>query len=228
MLETMVGVCDIQISVTVISHQIVILLRHYQKKSDCYQGHGMTLIQESAVASLGYAKTLPAHKQEEYAKAFQEFNKSFQVRRTKHAEVPTTFVNPIRPKHVKLKRFTLRGLSLRKALEEEEAEKQRQRRAESIEQARLERYNALFQLHNIFNDSDPFSQDSKPSSQQDPSLSDQNLSDGPQFNSNAPVHESENSSSDDDVQCLGTQAQCQSPVVPSSFSQRKSGESDSD
>lgn len=77
----------------------------------------MTLVEESAVTSLDYAKALPAHEREEYAKAFQEFNSLFQNRRTKHAEVPTTFVDPIRPKDVKLKKGKRRGLSLREALE---------------------------------------------------------------------------------------------------------------
>ena len=103
------------------------------KKSDRYQGHGMTLIEESAVTSLNYAKTITAYEQEKYAKAFRKFNSLFQDRRTKHAEVPTTFADPIKPKDVKLKKGKRRGLSLREALEEEEAEKRRQRQAESIE-----------------------------------------------------------------------------------------------
>lgn len=115
------------------------------KKGDQYQGHGITLVEKSAVTSPDYAKTLPAHEREEYAKAFQEFNSLFRNRRTKHAEVATTFIDPIRPKDVKLKKGKRRGLSFRQALEEEEAEKRRRQRAESIEQARLERHNVLSQ-----------------------------------------------------------------------------------
>ena len=98
----------------------------------------MTLVEESAITSLVYAKTLPAHERKKYAKVFREFNSLFPNRRTKHAEVSTTFVDPIRPKDVKLKKRKRRGLSLREALEKEEAEKRRRQRAESIEQARLE------------------------------------------------------------------------------------------
>ena len=47
------------------------------KKSDRYQDHGMTLIEESAVTSLDYAKALPAYEREKHAKAFQEFNSLF-------------------------------------------------------------------------------------------------------------------------------------------------------
>lgn len=84
--------------------------RDLVKTGDRYQGHGMTVIEQSAVMSLDYAKSLPAHEREEYAKAFREFNRGCQNRRAKHAEVPTTFVDPIRPKDVKMKkRQTLRG-----------------------------------------------------------------------------------------------------------------------
>ncbi len=108
--------------------------RTISKKSDRYQGHGMTLVEESAVMSIDYAKTLPAYEQEKYAKVFQKFNSLFQNRQTDHSEVPTAFVDPIRPKDVKLKKGKRRGLSLCEALEEGEAEGQRQRRAESSEQ----------------------------------------------------------------------------------------------
>ncbi len=57
------------------------------KKSDRYQDHGMTLVEELAVTSLDYARALPAHEREEYAKVFQEFNSLFQDRRTKYSEV---------------------------------------------------------------------------------------------------------------------------------------------
>ena len=105
------------------------------KKGDRYQDHSMTLVEELAVKSLDYAKALSANEREEYAKVFQEFNTLFQNRRTKYTEVPTTFVDPIRPKDVKLKKGKRRGLSLHEPLEEEEAEKRQQRRAESIERA---------------------------------------------------------------------------------------------
>lgn len=185
------------------------------KKGDQYQGHGMTLVEESAVTSLDYAKTLPALEREKYAKAFQEFNSLFQNRQTKHAEVPTTFVDPIRPKDVKLKKRKRRGLSLRETLEEEEAEKRRRQRAESIEQARLERHNVLSQSQiNVENPDPP--------SLQGPNLSDQDLLDRPEFNSDGPEHESEDNGSNDDVQYLRTQAMSHSAISPSSFSSRKS------
>ena len=65
------------------------------KPIDRYQDHGMALVEESAVKSLDYAQTLPANEREEYAKAFHKFNSLYQSRRSKHAEVPTTFVDPI-------------------------------------------------------------------------------------------------------------------------------------
>ena len=48
------------------------------KKSDRYQDDDMTLVEESAVTSLDYAKALQVYEREEYAKAFQEFNSLFQ------------------------------------------------------------------------------------------------------------------------------------------------------
>ena len=155
--------------------------RTISKKSDRYQGHGMTLVEESAVMSIDYAKTLPAYEQEKYAKVFQKFNSLFQNRQTDHSEVPTAFVDPIRPKDVKLKKGKRRGLSLCEALEEGEAEGQRQRRAESSEQTWLERHNVLSQSQiNAENPNFP--------SSQGPNLSDQDLLDGPEFNSDVPEH----------------------------------------
>lgn len=146
------------------------------KPIDRYQDHGMTLVEESAVKSLDYAQTLPANEREEYAKAFHEFNSLYQSRKSKHAEVSTTFVDPIRPKDVKFRKGKRRGLSLREALEEEEVEKRRRRRAESIERSRLGRHNALFQ---------PQASNQQP--QESTDLSDQDLSDGPQVNSDVPA-----------------------------------------
>ncbi len=83
----------------------------------------MTLLEKSSVTLLDYAKALLAYEREEYTKVYQEFNCLFQNRRTKYSEVPITFVDPIRPKDVKLKKGKRRILSLREALEEEEAEK---------------------------------------------------------------------------------------------------------
>ena len=191
------------------------LTRTLVKKGDRYQDHGMTLVEESAVTSLDYAKALPAYEQEECVKAFPEFNSLFQNRRTKHAEVPTTFVDPIRPKDVKLKKGKRRGLSLRKALEEEETEKQRQRQAESIGQARLERHNVLSQFQINVENLDLLSS-------QGPNLSDHDLLDRPEFNSDVPDHESEDNRSNDDVQYLKTQARSHSAISHSSFSSRKS------
>ena len=76
----------------------------------------------SVTASLDYAKTLPVHEREEYAKAFQEFNAVFQARKAKQALVPTTFVDPIRPKDIRHKKGKRRGLTLHEALDEEEAD----------------------------------------------------------------------------------------------------------
>ncbi len=60
--------------------------RTISKKGDRYKGHGITLVKESAVTSLDYAKTLLADEREEYAKASQKFNSPFQNRRTKHTK----------------------------------------------------------------------------------------------------------------------------------------------
>lgn len=79
----------------------------------------MALVEKSAIMSLDYAKTLPANKREEYAKAFHEFNSLYQNQKIKHAEVALTFIDPIRPKDVILKKGKRCGLSLREALEEE-------------------------------------------------------------------------------------------------------------
>lgn len=196
--------------------------KHMTGKNDRYHRHGMALLEEAAVTSLDYAKTLPANEREEYAKAFQEFNSLFQNRRARHAEIPTTFVDPIRPKDVKLKKGKRRGLSLREALEKEEVEKRRRRRAKSIEQARLERHNALSQSQSPAKSLHPFLQDSNSPFHQSPELSDQDLSDGPEFHSDVPVHESENSGSDDEIQYLRTQAKSQSAVPPPSFPSSKS------
>ncbi len=64
----------------------------------------MALLEESAIASLDYAKTLLVHERKEYAKAFQEFNALFQARKAKKALVLTTFVYPIRLKDVRQKK----------------------------------------------------------------------------------------------------------------------------
>lgn len=106
-----------------------------------------------------------------------------------------------RPKDVKFRKGKRRGLSLREALEEEEREEGRRRRAKSIEQSRLERHNALFQ---------PQASNQQP--QEDTDLSDQDLSDGPQGTNDVPAYESEDNKSDNDIQYLGTQARSPSPV----------------
>ena len=97
---------------------------HLPKNIDQYQGHGMALIEKSAIMSLDYAKALLANKQEKYAKIFQKFNNLYYNQKIKHVKVSTIFVNPIRPKDVMLKKGKHCGLSLRKALKEEEVEKQ--------------------------------------------------------------------------------------------------------
>lgn len=97
---------------------------HLPKAIDQYQDHGMSLVEESTVTSLDYAKTLPANEQEEYAK---KFNSLYQSRMIKHAEIPTTFFDPIRPKEIRFRKGKRRGLSSLEALEEEEVE-ERQRR----------------------------------------------------------------------------------------------------
>lgn len=100
-----------------------ILFQEKKIESDRYQDHGMALLEESVIVSLGYARTLPVYERKEYAKAFKEFNAVFHVRKTKQALVPTTFVDPIWPKNVRYKKGSRRGLTLRKALEEEKADK---------------------------------------------------------------------------------------------------------
>lgn len=196
---------------------------HLPKPIDRYQDYGMALVEESAVKSLDYAQTLPANEREEYAKAFHEFNRLYQSRKSKHTEVPTNFVDPIRPKDVKFRKGKRRGLSLREALEEEEVEEPQRRQVESIEQSQLERHNALFQPQA----SNQQPQESTNFSDQDLSdvpqvnsdvpaynFFDQDLSDGPQVNSDVPAYESENNESDNNIQYLGTQAR--SPLsVPS-------------
>lgn len=177
----------------------------------------MTLIEESGVKLLDYTKTLPAYEREKVCKAFQEINSLYQDQKTKHAEIHITFVDPIRPKDSKLKKGKCCGLSLLKALEEEEAEKQRQQRANSIEQARLERHNALFQLHKNTNNSDPFFQNPDLPSQQNQSFSHGN------YQMNHSLTTTRQSMSQKIAvmmtmfQYLGTKAKSQSPVVLSSF-----------
>lgn len=51
---------------------------HLPNNINRYQDHGMALIEESAITSHDYVKTLPANEQEEYAKAFHEFNSLYQ------------------------------------------------------------------------------------------------------------------------------------------------------
>lgn len=50
---------------------------HLPKTIDQYQDHGKALVEESTITLLDYAKTLPANKQEKYAK---EFNSLYQSR----------------------------------------------------------------------------------------------------------------------------------------------------
>lgn len=132
----------------------------------------MALVEESAITSLDYVKTLPANEQKEYAKAFHKFNSLYQNWKIKHVEVSTIFVDPIRLKDVKLKKGKRCGLSLRKVLKEKIVEKQWQRQAESIKQAWLERYNTLLQSQNNINNPNAFFQDSNWPSQQISNLSD--------------------------------------------------------
>lgn len=49
----------------------------------------MTLVEELAITSLDYTKTLLAYEREEYTKTFQKFNSLFQDRRTKQAKFST-------------------------------------------------------------------------------------------------------------------------------------------
>lgn len=62
----------------------------------------------------------------------------------KHAKVPITFIDPIKLKDIMSKRGNCHGLSLCKALKEEEVEKQQWRQAESMKQAWLKQYSILF------------------------------------------------------------------------------------
>ena len=106
-------------------------------------------------------------------------------------------------------------MSLHETLKEEEVEKQQQRQAESIEQARLKQHNVLSQF--LINVENPDLLSSP-----GPNLSDKDLLDRPEFNSDVPEHESEDNGSNDDVQYLRTQARFHSTIFPSSFSSRKS------
>ena len=105
--------------------------------NDRYQKLGIALLKESAITSLNYAKTLLVYKRKEYAKAFQEFNASFQARKAKQALVPTTFVDPIRLKDIRQKKKKRRGLTLCEALDKKEADEQWQCRAQSVGQAQI-------------------------------------------------------------------------------------------
>lgn len=73
----------------------------------------------------------------------------------------TTFVDPIRPKDVRQKKGKHCGLNLRAA--KEEAAKRRRRRAQSVEQAQLQRHLALTQNYAGQTDElGPYSQNSNP------------------------------------------------------------------
>ncbi|MCJ1345828.1 hypothetical protein MMC31_004037 [Peltigera leucophlebia] len=81
---------------------------------------------------------------ENYAKALAEFNAVFQTRRKKNEVLPTTFVDPIRPKDVRFTKGKRRhGPTNHKAAQAEEADERRRRRAQSIEEARVLRHDRL-------------------------------------------------------------------------------------
>lgn len=185
--------------------------KDFQEKkmqSDRYQEHGMALLKESVIASLDYAKTLPVNEREEYAKAFQEFKAVFQARKAKQALAPTTFVDPIRPKDVRHKKGKRRGLTLREALDEEEGDERRRRRAQSVEQAQIQKHLALTQNYIAqTNELGSFSQNSNPGFEQHEDFLDgDSLSDIPDYDNENPPAQSTDEDSDDDVQYLGTQA----------------------
>lgn len=189
------------------------LFQEKKMESDRFQDHGMALLEESVMVSLDYARTLPVHEREEYAKAFKEFNAVFQARKTKQALVPTTFVDPIRPKDVRYKKGRRRGLTLREALEEEEADKRRRRRAASVEQAQLQRHLALTQDYaGQTNELGPFLQNSNPGFERQKEFLEDNFSDILDDNhdhasaSILPTDDEMDEDSESDVQYLGTQA----------------------
>ena len=174
--------------------------------SDRYQEHGMALLEELAIESLDYAKTLTVH---ERAKAFQEFNALFQARKAKQALVLTTFVDPIRPKDVCQKKRKRRGLTLREALDKKEADKRRQRRAQSVEQAQIQKHLALTQTYKAqTNEFGSFSQNSNPGfERQCENVSDaDDLPDVPDYDSDNMPAQPKDEDNDDDLQYLGTQA----------------------
>lgn len=138
---------------------------------------------------MNYAKTLLVHERDEYAKAFQEFNAVFQARKARQALVLTTFIDPIRPKDIRQKKGKRRGLTLREALDEEEADKRRRRRAQSVEQAQLQRHLALTQNYTAqTNDLGPFLQNSNPEFERyEEFLDEDNVSDNLDNNNDNPL-----------------------------------------
>ncbi len=84
----------------------------------------MALLEKSTIALWDYAKILPVHERKKYAKAFQEFNALFQVRKANQELVITTVVDPIRPKNVCQKKGKRCGLTICETLDKEKADKQ--------------------------------------------------------------------------------------------------------
>ncbi len=177
----------------------------HEKKmpSDRYQEHWMALLKESAIASLDYSKTFPVHERKKYAKAFQEFNDLFQACKTKQVLVPTTFVDPLRPKNVCQKKRKRCSLTLCEALDKEEADKRPWRRAQSVDQTQIPKYLALMHIYKAqTNECGPFSQNSNPGFERqcENILDTDDLSDFPDYDSDNMPAQPEDKDNDDDLQ----------------------------
>lgn len=106
----------------------------------------MALLETTKLQPIDYGKSLPSHDREEYAKALAEFNNAFQNRRNRHEAIPTTLVDPIRPKEVRfIQRKRQRGLPDHEAAQAQEAHKRRRRQTESIELARSRKHDAIIE-----------------------------------------------------------------------------------
>ena len=74
------------------------------KNKNYYQKHDMIWIEKLPVISLNYVKIFIVYEWEKYTKAFQEFNSLYQDQKIKYADISILFIDPIRPKDLKLKK----------------------------------------------------------------------------------------------------------------------------
>lgn len=69
----------------------------------------MVLVEESAIMSFDYIKTLPANKREEYAKSFYEFNSLYQNRKISIQKFPPPLLTLLDQRIQYLKRGNIAG-----------------------------------------------------------------------------------------------------------------------